>query len=1351
MRRSMRISAWIVGSLAALTVLVTVAVLVVGNTGAGRGLIERLTYRITGGNVKLTGLGGSFPADLTLDRLELIDRGGVWLTAEHIALRWSPSALLERRIRANDLTVARLDMERTPLPSATPSTSEPFIPHIDIDRFSIDVLQLGAALAGRPVTLSIAGNGRMVSLEDARVDVQAHRIDRGAIGDYTLNLRFDPNRMDGRLTAHEPASGPLENILQVPGLGALSANVSIAGPRNAEQIDLELSAGELKAQVRGSVDLRHGSVDLDYSLTAPQVSPRPDLKWQRVALDGHWKGPYTEPTADGHLEIERLVLPAGSAIAALHADLNAAGGEVALKAVVEGLRIPGSQPALLERDPLKIDASMRIKEPTRPLTLSATHRLFALGANAVTAGRQNVAFVLKLPSIAPFAALAGQALNGDATVQGRIERRESDVGLSLDAAATLAGGGPRWAAMVGNRLTLGLSGALSDSTFTVDRLRLAGTAWSMSASGTAQRPGPAAQPGPAASAANGAASPAGLAAVVRSLDARFTLDVANLGILASSLQGTLQASGRLSGPATSLASDAIVKSTLSLRGSPPGAVTAELHARGLPGAPSASIAATGILDGSPLDVAATLARAGRSGLHAKIERGVWKSANLAGDWSMESDLADSRGQLHVQVGELGDLEHLLGRNIRGKLDGSAVFTPKGGTTHAQFELDVENLALNGFAGTVHVSGEGSTDAVAAKLDVKAPDVKGFPATLSADAAVDLEHRNVRVLHAVADYRGQKFRLLAPAKMTYAPVLSIDELRVGAQSAVLDVHGELSPELDLHASLSHVDPPLINIFAADVVSHGTVEASAHLRGTLAAPTGHLQLAARGFRFAADEAVGLPALDLNAGAELTGNSAAIEVKLEADSNPLLNVRGDVPLVPEGVYDLKVEGKMDVGTANALLEARGLHASGALAIDANVGGTLVDPRIHGSVTLANGSFRDYVRGINLTNIGAEITGNQGTLQIKSFKASAASGTVSLAGSVGVLQPGIPVDITLTAANAQPIASNILTANLNANIHVTGRAREQLAVAGTIHVNRAVIGIPDSLPPNVAVLDVRRRGQIVQAPGKQLVIDLDISIKAPQEVLVQGRGLDAELGGDDLHIGGTAAVPIISGRLSLHRGTFSIGSTQLTFDKTSNVSFDGTGLKKSIDPTLDFSATTIVQSTTSSAQAGTQLTLHITGYADAPKIEMTSTGGQSQDEIMALLLFGEPASQLSALQLAQVSYALATLSGIGGSGGSNPLTRLQKTLGLDRLSVAQGTTTSATGTTENTGAAIQAGRYVSKRVYVEGKQSTTGQSQVEVDVDLTKHLKLQTRLGNGTAVQGTTPQNDPGSSVGLSYQFEY
>ena len=141
-----------------------------------------------------------------------------------------------------------------------------------------------------------------------------------------------------------------------------------------------------------------------------------------------------------------------------------------------------------------------------------------------------------------------------------------------------------------------------------------------------------------------------------------------------------------------------------------------------------------------------------------------------------------------------------------------------------------------------------------------------------------------------------------------------------------------------------------------------------------------------------------------------------------------------------------------------------------------------------------------------------------------------------------------------------------------------------------------------------------------------------------------------------------------------------------------------------------------------------------------------------MAQLMFGKDPSQLTALELAQAGAALATLSGVGGDGGINPLVKLQKSLGLDRLTLGSGATTNTATGPENTGASIAAGRYISKRVYVEAKQTTLGTSQLETDVDLTKHLKLQTRLGNGTAsVQGTTPENDPGSSVGLVYQFEY
>ncbi len=146
MRRVLKISAWVAGTVALLIVMLGGAVMVGGNTDSGRVLIERLTFRLTAGTVKLSGLGGSFPTQLTLVELQLIDHDGVWLTAERISLRWSPWKLLDRQIQVDTLQVARLDMERTPVSDGHGGNAS--VPYIDVRQFSAGAVQLGAR-AGR--------------------------------------------------------------------------------------------------------------------------------------------------------------------------------------------------------------------------------------------------------------------------------------------------------------------------------------------------------------------------------------------------------------------------------------------------------------------------------------------------------------------------------------------------------------------------------------------------------------------------------------------------------------------------------------------------------------------------------------------------------------------------------------------------------------------------------------------------------------------------------------------------------------------------------------------------------------------------------------------------------------------------------------------------------------------------------------------------------------------------------------------------------------------------------------------------------------------------------------------------
>ncbi|MEP6547355.1 MAG: translocation/assembly module TamB domain-containing protein [Gammaproteobacteria bacterium] len=1327
MRRRWKISAWAVGGAALLLLLLVASLFVAGNTDSGRAMIERLTSRLTSGHVTLSGLAGSFPQQMSLAHLELKDDRGVWLTADRIAISWTPLALLARRVQVETLHAASVDMQRLPESSNSRSSGPVSIPRIDVTDLKVDLLKLGPALAGNPASLVLAGNAHLRSVEDMVFDAIAHRIDGD--GEYELHLRFDPKRMDLALNLHEPAGGPLENLLRLPGLGALAATVNLSGLRSAERLELSVDAGAVRGRAQGSVNVSELSADLDFSFDSPPLSPRPDIGWERANIHGRWQGSIKAPRADAHIEAAQLRLPGGTSIATLNADVTAGAGNAALHALVGGLRIPGLKPQLLENSPLKIDAAMRLDQAARPLDLTASHPLFSLhGVTELTPAapeQRAAALEISLPNLTPLAALGGQHVRGSAVAKAQLRQSGEKFALTLDANATLAAGKEFWSGAVGNRATLRLSGALTDRAITLETARFAGRALTVVASGELAR-------------AAGAQS-----AGARALGARWELSVSDLKTLSPAIAGTLKASGSLNGATNALAGEAQITSTLSVRDSPMGRVSAAIKLHGLPATPSGTLLAQGTFDGAPVDVDVAFERGQSGAVRALVKRADWKSAHVDGDITVATDGGQSRGQLSVGLARLADLRDLLGRDLGGSLTGTVVLHPEHGRTHAQLHFDARDLVAGQFAGNAQLAADGVFDAIGFKLDVQAPKLQGAKASLSASGSVDLEAFSVAVETAAANYHGVDLHLLSPARLALANGLSIDILKIGSQSAVFELKGEISPALDVEASLLHAQASLFNAFIPGLLQSGSIEAHAQLQGSLGSPTGEVRLSAKGLAAADDAAFGLPPLDLTATAQLQGDTADIDAHLVAGTASRLSLSGKAPLSADGALDLRVNGKLDVGMINPLLEARGQHASGELAVDATVTGSVAEPQIDGTVNLTKGSVRDYARGVGLTDINAAVVGRAGTLQIQSFTAIAAPGTVTMTGEVGILQKGIPVDLRIKAVNAQPLVSKLVTANLNADLHLSGTARERLDIAGTVHLNRTLIGIPNGLPSNVSVLDVRRRGKTApRIPDKPLVVGLDVNVQAPQEILVQGRGIDAEMHGD-LHVGGTTDSPFVTGEFDLRRGNFTMAGNKLNFSTESRVSFNGAGLKNKIDPTLDFRAEATVADAT--------VTLIISGYADAPQFEFTSSSGLAQDEIMARLLFGVSGSQLTGLQLAQVGAALATLSGVGGGNGLNPLVKLQKSLGLDRLTIGAGSSNTATGT-ENTGASIEAGRYISKRVYVEAKQTTTGTSQLEADVDLSKHLKLQTRLGNGTSTAiGTTPENDPGSSVGLIYQFDY
>ena len=1325
-----RAARWLIRILALLLgvpLCLAVLVLIAANIQAGRDLIESSVARLTGGEIRITGLAGRFPDALRIRRIELRDETGPWLELENLALDWSPSALLVGRADIDRLAAEHIAFERPPAaPKESASAGPVSLPvRIAVRALQVGRLDVAPGVVGRAVAVAIAGSAHLASLERGDVDLSIRRLD--GEGAYTLRGRVDPAGLHADLTVQEAAGGPLSAIADLPDLGALSIDASLQGPWAGVQTELDLAAGPLHAQARGTLDLQHRAADLTVTAAAPAMKPRPDLSWQAIDLNAQVHGPLTRVNAAGTLHIDALSV-AGAAVRRIAADLRGDAGQVRLYAELEGLRIPGPRPDLLEAAPLVLQADARLDAPDRPVIFTLKHPLLRASGTAQTAGELRGDIALNLPDLAPLAAAGGVDVKGSATVNLRAALEGKTTRLDLGGRLAVTGGAPPWPALVGDQGKFDASLALQDRDMHLSSLRFEGKSITLSANG-------------------------GL--IARTLELNWKLALSHLAALTPNLAGRMATEGRLSGPLDQLDLSTDLKGEMAAAGMPSGPITAKLRLHGLPAAPAGELTARGVLDRSPLDLAIAMERDGGA-LRIDIQRARWKSAHAEGKLTLPEGAPLPEGKMELRMARLEDLQPLLGQPLTGRVEATLEATQK----QLRLRLDLHNagvrgtatvdqalltaaisdatrhprvqgwLALDGVAigtttGSARLEVAGPPEALAVELNARVQNLAGAEAQLSTAARVDGKARTAGISLLKASWKGETLRLLAPVRVGFAEGLNLERLRLGVRQAVLEVDGRIGTTLDLTVALRRLPADLAALFVPGFAADGMLQADAHLTGTPVRPKGSVRAELDGLHLRTGPGRALPPADLNASAELAGDSARVDCRLSADSTRL-TLTGRAPFARTGPIDLRAEGSANLALLDPLLQPGGRQVHGRVALHVALAGTPAAPEMRGTAQLSDGEVQDHAQGIHVSKLTGLLQAEGATIRIVTLEGRAGPGTIGVSGSIGPLTSGIPVDLALTARHARPLTSDRLTVNLDAGLTLRGQAADRLAAAGTIHINRAEIRIPERIPTSIAVLNVRQPGAAPPPPPKPGPdIVLDLTIEAPDEIFVRGRGLDAELGGK-VRVRGTAANPEASGGFEMRRGQFSLAGRTLNFSK-GEVGFNGGSLT---DPTLDFVASTVSGNTTA--------TLTVAGTARKPKIMLSSVPALPQDEVLAQLLFGRGTASLSPFELAQIAVAVASLTGV--STGESPLESVRKRLGLDRLSIAGGQGGSPT---------LEAGRYVAPGVYVGTKQGVSGSNtQATVQIDIAKGLKLDASVGTGpptgTATSGT-------NSVGVIYQFEY
>ncbi len=1318
MSRLPRIALVIIAVPLLLVAIVSGAVFAVGNTDWGRQRVESLVAYLTSNHVQLIGLGGEFPGRLTLRELKLSDSQGLWLQAQDLEVQtWNPWALLHRRVEIGTGHVRQIDWFRLPV-SKSHRPGRGRIPDIEARELTADVVHLSAALAGTAATVNLHAGAHLRSLMDMQMAFAGTRLD--GPGTYSFQLAFDQQRMDAVINLREPAQGPLAGLLGVPAIGAVQVAGELTGPRNAEHVKLQADLGDLHASATGAVDLIHRSADLEYSAEAGAMAPRADLSWQQLHVRGSWHGALSSAAAAGDVKLLALVLPDGIRIGALDASLEAHAGDLSAHARLVDASAPGMSAGLLSGAPLLVEGSIRLEEAARPFQLQVSHPDFELRAKGQAAGARAVDADLNAANVAPLLQSLPGGLTGPLHVHATVQQQGSQYQGRLSATGNLDSTLPALHPWLRGPESADLRATFGAGDVKVESSSVSNKALSVSLSGRLS------------------ASTGSDASWTVTGKSRATL--ADLSALLPGLSGHADIRADLAGTTQAMRLAGELQASVAVGDSAPGAVRGTFELADLPHAPRARAQLQGQLAGEPLTLQADLQDNPGQAVHIRVPQADWQSLHAQGDLTLAHDLDQSAGQFKLSVAKLSDLNQLLGRHFGGSLAAALTLMPAskgaGATAQTSLEVTTEGLRVGGLSVNAKLTGTGPLHALQLSLAAQS-EVLGAASHVEAQGLMDTARRTVQLTATTGLVRGVPIKLLQPAALDFGRGISLADLHASLADAQLQAAGQISPQLQFHAELADATAGLIDAVLPGYLASGKLLGTLQLQGTVAHPLGELKVTGTDLR-AAGDAGSLPPVQLTATIDMAADGARLALRTSAGNSTHMTVQGSIPW--SGPIAVDVNGNIDLTRLNPLLESAGRRITGTLDVNAQVAGTLDAPTVKGSVQLHKGSVHDYRHGVDLTEIEGNLEGTQNELRITRLTAHSASGTVAVTGTLGVLQGGWPLDLRFTAHDAQPLSSSIVTGVVNADLTLQGTALHELTLAGIIGIDRATVEIPNSLPPNVAVLNVRRPGQ-QRAPATLIgpVINLKVTVNAPRQILVKGRGLDAELGGR-VEIGGTARAPTVAGGFDLQRGQFSLASSRLNFT-SGRVSFAGSDVTGTIDPTLDFTAQTTALDAT--------VTLRITGVADAPQFELTSAPPMPQDEILARMLFGENSGQLSAIQAAQLGAALVTLTGVGS--GLNPLVELQKHLGLDRLAVGSNEPNTP-GNTQNTGATIEAGRYVTNRIFVDLKQNTTGSTQLQVDVDLTNKLKLQTRVGTGTAtVQGTTPDNDPGSSVGLSYRFAY
>ena len=1319
-----------------------------------RNIVEALD--IGGQSIKLDGLSGDILKKAHVERFAVSDADGEWLVVEDINLSWRPGALLGGGLDLDELTADKLTWTRQPELTPSPNQRATTNP---LKRYKITKLAIEEIIA--PVTPQLADARFTLNANGGMDDIGGEAtllllaLDDSTAGQDDVNINLSWTRSSlvvGEASLQAPQNGLLQSLLPGYAQDDMRLVFTAKGDASNWRSDAQLLDGDMTVMTLNGVS-KASQAELDLVV---DLSSAPALENIHKRLGGPLTANITADITDFNKSPARLDMDSPNLAVTSEAEIDLGRAKLLEVLTFSGKikKLSGlSQIAPLQAQDVRFVGQLNVLENNPKLSgeINFSELRFEERSAQTVYGRYDVALGDAVTDVT--FDLRGQqietgderlnAILGDLTtaslsarhypdssritlndanisaehLEGSAKGEVSSDDIALEGALSLTSLNSmspellgsviaNWSAQRTNAdtpLRLQMSVEASDLTAQDDMLaNLLGEAGRFDI-GAELAPDQTldvtvdAESGGLDFKAGGRLTPKDFEARANLNISRINADIAQLDQIALS--------ARADGPLEDIA----ITVQAQTHGGTVQNVTIEqaalnLHGAWQDGAFLGEAKANARADGSPLTLSAKLSST--NGFALQDVTGAWSGLQLRGDLNVTQDQAPE--------GDFTLSGALPMQNLNGAMSAAAQFS--GSSIELQAELDKfarQNLTLS----QARVQATGTPDDLDFSLNVVGEisrEYRDIPLRLqiTGDMHAKGDHR-LASAQVTGHYDAAAFRSPTPVTLKIAPNRrDLDaslELLGGRFDMVASQAGDV---VKLNASADNLQLKAVSqLFERDDIK-GSATFFANWTGDGALGRGEALLKLNDVQRDLDAS---PVVDLAFKLNLSHHQAQTVMtargqdglKLDAMARAPITVLGGLPRfdVDAAPVDLTVNGAGQLGALWAIAGVETVELDGDFTFTAAGNAPLASLRPVGRLTFSDGHFEHARIGARVEDINVSANFDQQAIDLLSATARGADGG-SIEGR-GRLFYDMDKQSTLILSldRFMAIRQRGHQVQLSGEAMVE-RAEQGAVVTGDLNIDQARLDLLSLMGPRIQTVDVSFPDDLsgpIEDPDalkpRRFPIELDVNLKSSRQVFVTGGGLDVEMS-SDFNVKGRLSRLSVTGQAQVVRGGFELAGQRFDFDQ-GRIDMNG----RPANGLLNFEA--------SRNTGDVNAILRLQGTVGDPEIILSSNPALPQDEVLARLLFGRSAGELSGLEAAQLATAVASLSG---GGGLNPLSGLRDAIGLDRLVISQDDTG---------GASVATGKYIAEDVYLELRSRPNATADIAVEWTPYDNVQLGTEFG--------------------------